>query len=67
MARKDNDNWTHLEDAIIKEYIERYNSLSGTRIAEKIKSDEPEGIKSIRYEKSSLVQHVRMLRRGKVV
>lgn len=64
--RKRNDTWTHLEDSIIKEYIERYNSLSGTRIAEKIKLDRPEGIKTIRYEKSSIVQHVRMLRRGKV-
>lgn len=63
MARKNDDNWTQQENSIIKEYIAKYNSLSGTGIAEKIKLDRPDGIKTIRYEGSSLCQHVRVLRK----
>lgn len=65
--RKTNDDWTHLEDSIIEEYLTKYNSSSASEIVEKIKSDRPEGIKSIRYEGTSLYQHVLYVRRTKVV
>jgi|GEM_PF-5233143 len=64
--RKTDDDWTHLEDSIIEEYLTRYNSLSASEIVDKIKADRPEGIKSIRYEGTSLYQHVLYVRRTKV-
>lgn len=64
--RKQNDHWSHLEDSIIREYISKYNSLSASGIVNKMKSERPDGIKPIRYEGTSLYQHVLLLRKDMV-
>lgn len=61
--RKTEDNWSIVEDSIIKDYIMKNNSMNSVDIANKVIQERPNGIKTIRYEGSSLVQHVRYLRR----
>lgn len=61
--RRKGDTWEAIEDKVIGNYINRFNSLTDDDITEKIKHDRPEGIKEIRYNGTSLNQHVSKVRR----
>lgn len=61
--RTRNDGWTTVEDEIICDYIRAHSYLSGAKITEIIRADRPFGIKSCRYEGTSLYQHVVCMRR----
>lgn len=56
--RKPKDRWTQTENEIIDDYVIKNNSKSSQRIAEIIANESPKGLKPIRYEGGSLVQHI---------